>query len=171
MLVARDRNDAQVLAWLAEWGAEYSCPECSEPVYVRDPADRVTHFCHYPDSSCSYGVGEGERHIRMKAAVMAEAASFPDVAFEKQELPELLRQAHQAVSAAPVVRSSWQIQGQQAEEDAELGEARGLAGGWAPGNARVTDTPLSAQEQQGSPVAVVPERAIQQHRKGTKKGG
>ncbi len=87
MLVAKDITGLQVLAWRAHAGVEHFCPECGEPVYVRDPEDRVTHYCHYPSSSCSYGTGEGERHWRIKAAVMDEAADFPDVAFEKEVVP------------------------------------------------------------------------------------
>ena len=32
MLVARDATGRQMLAWRAEYGVEYFCPECDEPV-------------------------------------------------------------------------------------------------------------------------------------------
>jgi hypothetical protein len=37
------------------------------------------HFAHYPGAPCSYGEGESERHLAMKAAV---EMMFPDTRFE-----------------------------------------------------------------------------------------
>ncbi len=94
MLVARDDQGRQVLAWQARAGADWRshdrihfCPECGEPVFIKHCVEKITHFSHYPNSSCSYGAGEGPRHVLMKAAVMDEAKDFEGVRFEEPVVP------------------------------------------------------------------------------------
>jgi hypothetical protein len=82
MLVARDRAGKDVLAWDAT--EECFCPECNEALFVKDGAVKITHFSHYPESSCSYGAGEGIRHQMLKARVYESLKEWPSVEFEKK---------------------------------------------------------------------------------------
>lgn len=45
------------------------CVECGEPLYIRSPQVRITHFCHYPESANSCGLGESVRHAAAKIRV------------------------------------------------------------------------------------------------------
>lgn len=47
----------------------FACPECHEPVHLKAGRIVTNHFAHYPGSTCTYGEGESERHVRMKQAV------------------------------------------------------------------------------------------------------
>jgi competence CoiA-like predicted nuclease len=89
VLVAEDRTGSQVLAWrvsaLSE--REHYCPECRDPVFVKDGPVKIAHFSHYPNSTCSYGTGEGVRHVELKAAVMRAFEEFDGVRFEVCVIP------------------------------------------------------------------------------------
>lgn len=84
MLVAKSAAGEDVLAWNAPQGEECFCPECEEMLFIKDGALKITHFSHYPDSSCSYGEGEGVRHQMLKARVFEALEDWPGVRFEKK---------------------------------------------------------------------------------------
>ena len=72
--------------------------------------------------------------------------------------------------AAPPVRSVWQRN--FAPDQDEVGATQDGPAAWRWDNpARVTDQPLSAGGGDRAPVAVVPERALKQHKGGNDKGG
>lgn len=71
---------------------------------------------------------------------------------------------------ASLVRSVWQRN--FAPDQAEVGATQDGPAAWRWDNpARVTDQPLSAGGGDRAPVAVVPERALKQHKGGNDKGG
>jgi len=75
-----------------------------------------------------------------------------------------------ATEGAPPVRSVWQRN--FAPDQDEVGATQDGPAAWRWDNpARVTDQPLSAGGGDRAPVAVVPERAIRQHKGGNDKGG
>jgi competence CoiA-like predicted nuclease len=82
MLVAKNPAGRDVLAWDAD--GECRCPECNEKLFVKDGAFKITHFSHYPDSSCSFGAGEGMRHQMLKARIFESLKGFTGVQFEKK---------------------------------------------------------------------------------------
>lgn len=86
MLVAVDYLGNQVVAWRTG-EEEYFCPECEEAVFLKDGPEKITHFSHYPSSSCGYGTGEGVRHQQMKIAVMQAFELHEGVRFEQSVIP------------------------------------------------------------------------------------
>lgn len=99
MLVARDANNNDVLAWRAT--EECFCPECAEPVFVKDGTIKVTHFSHYPRSTCSYGAGESARHQLMKSRVLEACSKWPEVKLERSVIEG--RRADVVLSGAKTV--------------------------------------------------------------------
>lgn len=50
-------------------GQDLRCPDCNEPMYVKEGSQVVPHFAHYADSDCPYasnGSGESEEHYATK---------------------------------------------------------------------------------------------------------
>lgn len=83
MLVAVDYWGYQVLAWRVDEDQDCFCPECKEALFVKDGPEKITHFSHYPSSSCGYGTGEGPRHRALKMAAMEAFEKFDGVRFEQ----------------------------------------------------------------------------------------
>lgn len=60
MLLAVDQQRQAVLAEMAVKGATYRCPNCREPVILRQGAVKLSHFAHRRHSECSQAFSEGE---------------------------------------------------------------------------------------------------------------
>lgn len=60
MLLAVDQQQQTVLAELATKGQQYHCPNCREPVILRQGAVKLPHFAHRQHSECSQAFSEGE---------------------------------------------------------------------------------------------------------------
>jgi len=86
MFVALDDDGNQRLAWHLVGTIptpEMRCPECEEGVFLKAGAIKVPHFSHYPGSTCSFGSGEGARHLLLKSHVFKAFEAFDGVDYER----------------------------------------------------------------------------------------
>jgi competence CoiA-like predicted nuclease len=63
------------------------CLECGEPMFIRAPGVRVTHFCHYPEAANECEGGESVRHATGKihvARLLSETHALAQIEYEKQ---------------------------------------------------------------------------------------
>ena len=54
--------------------SQLHCLDCGEPMFIRTPEARITHFCHYPEAANKCEGGESVRH----AVAKIRAARFLD---------------------------------------------------------------------------------------------
>ena len=62
MLVASDPTGNRVVAWEAEKGQDYTCPECVKDLVLKQGPIICDHFAHRRDQTCGYGEGESAQH-------------------------------------------------------------------------------------------------------------
>jgi competence protein CoiA len=82
MLIARNRHGEVLAAEVQPQDGPFHCPECEEPVILKQGRVKVAHFAHYPGVDCTYaaaGEGEGEEHRRAKQEIFQALLQVPGV--------------------------------------------------------------------------------------------
>lgn len=70
MLVANDSTGRRHIAWeVNKASAPFFCPACNETVILKKGDIRIHHFSHKPPITCSYGLGETEKHAKAKKGI------------------------------------------------------------------------------------------------------
>lgn len=78
MLLANDQNKNRIIAWDAEKGQDYFCPECGQEVVLKQGKIKIAHYAHKTESTCSYQVKETELHLRIKKDIYDDLSKRPD---------------------------------------------------------------------------------------------
>jgi len=80
MLVAINENKEPALSFESKkTEGPFFCPDCGEPVFLKQGDEKIHHFSHFPDSSCGHGLGESEQHLLSKRDVFLLLKKNPAV--------------------------------------------------------------------------------------------
>ncbi len=82
MLIACNRQGEVLAAEVEPQDGPFHCPECAEPVILKQGRVKVAHFAHYPGVDCTYAStseGESEEHLRAKQEIFQALLQVPGV--------------------------------------------------------------------------------------------
>lgn len=67
--------------------SQLMCPDCREPMFIRAPEMKITHFCHYPEAANECEGGESVRHAVGKIRVarhLRQTNEHAQIEYEKR---------------------------------------------------------------------------------------
>src|SRR5260370_6324458 len=88
MLIACNRHGEVLAAEVEPQDGPFHCPECAEPVILKQGRVKIAHFAHYPGVDCAYASaseGESEEHRRAKQEIFQALLQAPGVRDVKLE--------------------------------------------------------------------------------------
>lgn len=82
MLIACNRQGEVLAAEVEPQDGPFHCPECAEPVILKQGRVKIAHFAHYPGVDCAYASasgGESEEHRLAKQEIFQALLQVPGV--------------------------------------------------------------------------------------------
>lgn len=90
MLIALDINQSRCISWnTSKEQKPFYCPKCQEEVILKKGNKKIHHFAHKPPINCTYGVGESQKHYKVKKAIYEALLKEPNCS--KCELERILK--------------------------------------------------------------------------------
>lgn len=78
MLVANSESKKRLYAWLTEKSqGPFFCPACEVEVILKKGRVREHHFAHKPHVKCAYGIGETQKHYKVKREIFEALSTHP----------------------------------------------------------------------------------------------
>ena len=78
MLVGK-LNEISVIAPDAVKGGDFTCPECAQPLVLKQGRVKVAHFAHKAASGCENGKGESQDHLQCKYEIFQALKDHPRI--------------------------------------------------------------------------------------------